>query len=113
VIQEANASGVPAIVSGKGGPKFIVDHGRTGFVAESLAEYADHVEMLLLNPDKLEVMKENSREFALERSWNAVFESVWASYDECVQIAKERKANKAAAASMPVGHVSGVTAERT
>jgi len=82
-------------------------------VAESLAEYADHVEMLLLNPDKLEVMKENSREFALERSWNAVFESVWASYDECVQIAKERKANKAAAASMPVGHVSGVTAERT
>lgn len=113
VIQEANASGVPAIVSGKGGPKFIVEHGRTGFVAESPAEYADYVEMLLLNPDKLEVMKENSREFALDRSWDTVFESVWASYDECVQIAKERKANKAAAASMPVGHVGGVTAERT
>ncbi len=113
VIQEANASGVPAIVSGKGGPKFIVDHGRTGFVAENLAEFADYVEMLILNPDKLEVMKKNSREFALSRSWNAVFESVWDSYDECAKIAKEREADKASAASFSVGHVGGVTAERT
>jgi phosphatidylinositol alpha 1,6-mannosyltransferase len=34
VIQEANASGVPAIVTDQGGPKFIVRHGETGFVAK-------------------------------------------------------------------------------
>ena len=33
VAQEANASGVPALVTAQGGPKFIVKHGVSGFIA--------------------------------------------------------------------------------
>ena len=36
VVQEANAAGVPCIVTDQGGPKFIVREGETGFVAKIL-----------------------------------------------------------------------------
>ncbi len=39
VIQEANASGVPAIVTSQGGPKFIVRHDETGFITESYGRF--------------------------------------------------------------------------
>ncbi len=36
-------------------------------------------------------MKIKSREFALSRSWNAVFESVYAAYDEAYTMNLEQK----------------------
>ncbi len=82
VIQEANASGVPSIVTNKGGPKFIVRHGETGFVAKNFGDFVKYSLELMNNPDKLTEMKKKSREFAMSRSWNAVFEGVYAAYDE-------------------------------
>jgi glycosyltransferase involved in cell wall biosynthesis len=39
VAQEANASGVPVLVTNQGGPKFIVRHGETGFIAETADDF--------------------------------------------------------------------------
>ncbi|MEP7038950.1 MAG: glycosyltransferase [Acidobacteriota bacterium] len=82
VPQEAMASSVPAIVTDKGGPKSFVRHGETGFIAENLEEFVKYSIELIDNPEKLAEMKKLSREFALSRSWDSVFETVYQAYAE-------------------------------
>jgi phosphatidylinositol alpha 1,6-mannosyltransferase len=96
VVQEANASGVPAIVTNQGGPKFIVRHAETGFVAANLDDFVKYSIELMDNPEKLAKMKEASRASALSRSWDSVFETVYAAYAEAIKIAAERKQSKQA-----------------
>ncbi|HEX9961354.1 MAG TPA: glycosyltransferase [Pyrinomonadaceae bacterium] len=91
VVQEANASGVPAIVTNQGGPKFIVRHNETGFIAENLDDFVKYSIELMDNPAKLQKMKEASRQSALSRSWDSVFETVYGAYAEAIKIAAERK----------------------
>ncbi len=91
VAQEANASGVPAIVSDQGGPKFIVSHGETGFVAKDLNEFTSYTIRLMDDRSKLEEMKAKSRASAMSRSWDSVFESVYAAYAEAMSIAQSQK----------------------
>lgn len=81
VAQEANCSGVPAIVSHLGGPKFIIKENETGFVAKNFEEFVKYTVELIENPQKLSEMKNASREFVISRSWNSVFESVYKAYD--------------------------------
>lgn len=88
VAQEANASGVPAIVTDQGGPKFIVKEGKTGFVAKDLEDFTRYTIQLMEQPEKLAEMKRASREYAMSRSWDSVFESVYAAYYEAVEIAE-------------------------
>lgn len=85
VAQEANASGVPAIVSDKGGPKFIISPGKTGFVANTKNEFAEHTVFLLKNSDRLMEMKKLSRETAMSRSWNSIFEGVYDAYRTAIE----------------------------
>ena len=91
VIQEANASGVPAVVTNQGGPKFIVRHNETGFVAEGLEDFVHFTTLLMDDRERHAEMKQNAREFASSRSWDAVFESVYSAYDECIRIDEARK----------------------
>lgn len=91
VAQEAMASGVPAIVTNHGGPKFIVKHNETGFIAESVEDFAKFSLELMENPEKLAEMKQEARKFSLSRSWDAVFESVYDAYREAIKIAEETK----------------------
>ena len=86
VAQEAHASGVPAIVTDKGGPKFIVKHDETGFVAKDLEEFTRYTIRLMEEPEKLHQMKVLSRESALSRSWNSVFDSVYDAYREAISL---------------------------
>lgn len=82
VPQEAMASAVPAIVTDKGGPKFIVKEGKTGFIAKNLEDFVKYSLELMDNPEQLARMKEASLEFARARSWDSVFESVYEVYAE-------------------------------
>ncbi len=97
VVQEANASGVPCLVTDQGGPKFIVQEGVTGFVAKSIDDFVKYSIELIDDPKKLAGMKRTSLEFALTRSWDSVFEDVYITYREAKDhLAEIRRRNKAA-----------------
>src|SRR5215213_797451 len=87
VAQEANASGVPAIVTDQGGPKFIIKHGETGFVAETSNDFFEYALRLMDNPEELLKMKKQARASAMSSSWDAVFEAVYDAYREALEIA--------------------------
>jgi len=81
VVLEALASGVPAVVTSAGGPKFIVQEGETGFVTNSNAEFASRLIELVQDSALRRRMSEASRQAALKRSWNSVFNYVYETYE--------------------------------
>jgi glycosyltransferase involved in cell wall biosynthesis len=80
VVLEAFASGVPAVVTNAGGPKFIVNDGVTGFVAHSDSEFIEHTARLLKDAELRGRMAQAAREQACGESWDAVFDKVYAGY---------------------------------
>ena len=82
VPQEAMASGAPALVTDKGGPKHFVIDGMNGYVARDLDEFVKYAELLMDDSELLDRLKVSSREFALTRSWDSVFEAVYSAYSE-------------------------------
>jgi len=80
VVLEALASGVPALVTDAGGPKFIVRHGQTGFVAASVSEFVDRLCWMQDHPGDRQAMAAAARKQALGASWDNVFDSVYDVY---------------------------------
>ncbi len=85
VVLEAMAAGVPAVVTNSGGPQFIVQPGKTGFVARGDAEFADRVCQLAQHPGQLAEMRAAARAHAMTASWDSVFESVYAAYERILR----------------------------
>lgn len=81
VVLEALASGVPALVTDKGGPKFIVKHGHTGYVAASVPEFVQRAREVMTSPGLHQAMRKAAREHALDASWDHIFEGVYHGYD--------------------------------
>jgi phosphatidylinositol alpha 1,6-mannosyltransferase len=79
VVLEALASGVPAVVTQDGGPKFIVRDGATGFVTGDDGFTAAIAE-LVRDRALLERMRLEAREYALGCGWDAVFDRVYEGY---------------------------------
>jgi phosphatidylinositol alpha 1,6-mannosyltransferase len=84
VVLEALASGVPAVVTPDGGPKFIVRDGVTGFVTED-DHFAEAVAELVQDRARLEAMRSKARAYALGCSWDAVFDRVYAGYETALR----------------------------
>jgi phosphatidylinositol alpha 1,6-mannosyltransferase len=80
VVLEALASGVPAVVTRDGGPKYIVRDQETGFVTDDDG-FAGAVAELVKDRPRLERMRLSAREYALGCSWDAVFDRVYAGYE--------------------------------
>ncbi len=80
VVLEALASGVPAVVTDRGGPQHTVRHGETGFVARNAEEFAASIETLMTQPERLAAMRVAAREDALDASWERAFEDIYRSY---------------------------------
>lgn len=79
-VQEALASGVPAVVMGVGGPRHIVEHGRAGFVTRDDEELAAAVVELARKPELRRSMAEEAAHSMRKRSWDEVFDRVWRVY---------------------------------
>lgn len=80
VVLEALASGVPAIVTADGGPKFIVRSGETGFVAASDAAFLRSVIEVARDRTLLARMGLAARRQGMETSWNAVWAEMLAAW---------------------------------
>jgi len=80
VVLEAAASGVPSVVSAHGGPKFLVEHGITGFVARNGGEFFSAVSALLQQEGLRERMGAAARTNVLGREWSTVFDNVYREY---------------------------------
>ena len=81
VIIEAQASGLPVIVSDIGGPQELVEHGVTGIVtkARDVAGFAAAVRELVDDPVRRSDMSRKARESVLNRSWPNAFQRFWAA----------------------------------
>jgi phosphatidylinositol alpha 1,6-mannosyltransferase len=82
VVLESMASGVPAIVTSRGGPKFLVRSGETGFIADTDCAFIQCVVNLMDDSDLHARMRRAAREHACSLSWDCVFERVYKAYDE-------------------------------
>jgi glycosyltransferase involved in cell wall biosynthesis len=85
VVLEALASGVPAVVTDGGGPRFIIRQGETGFVARDLQEFVTCAQTLATQPGQLQMMRAAARSRAMTASWDTVFESVYVAYERSLR----------------------------
>ena len=81
VVLEALASGVPAVVTPQGGPRYIVVQGETGLIAED-DSFSTAVASLMEDPALHLRMCAAARSYALSASWNSVFEGVYERYED-------------------------------
>jgi phosphatidylinositol alpha 1,6-mannosyltransferase len=82
VVLEALASGVPTVVSDHGGPKYLVNDGVTGRTASDASSFAQAVIDLRSDQERRRRMAAAARESVLGRDWGAVFDGVYARYQE-------------------------------
>jgi glycosyltransferase involved in cell wall biosynthesis len=85
VVLEAFASGVPAVVTSAGGPKFIVRDGISGFVSRSEREFIELTSRLLGCEELRSGMARAAREQACGESWDGVFEKVYEGYRAAIE----------------------------
>ncbi len=83
VIIEAMASGVPVLVSDKGGPREAVMHGRTGLITKGrdANSLLAGVEQLLADPELRAKMGGHCRAFAETRNWRQIYLDFWRQHE--------------------------------
>jgi glycosyltransferase involved in cell wall biosynthesis len=80
VVQEAQAAGVPAVVTRSGGPRFLVRDGQTGYVSRTDSDFCARVVELATDASLRRRMASAARQAMLDRSWDSVFEGVYGAY---------------------------------
>ena len=80
VVIEAFASGLPAVVSDQGGPRELVENGKTGYVTRSLdaGDFSAAVLRLVEDVKLRATMGKNARRSVEDRDWSEAFKKFWA-----------------------------------
>lgn len=89
VVLEAQASGVPAIVSSGGGPKYIIADGETGFVANQTSDFTRLICQLYQQPGQREEMALAARRHAEMMNWESIFADLMEAYEETLMIGEK------------------------
>ena len=79
VILEAQACGLPVVVSDSGGPKELVQDTANGLITKSHDEedFARAIRALVTNPALRERMGKSARNSVIDRSWPSAFDRFW------------------------------------
>jgi len=89
-VLEALASGVPAVVTPRGGPAHTVENGKSGYVANSYGEFASLLTILMTEPERHESMRLEARQRAISNgSWDRIFAGMYQAYERHTRIAAE------------------------
>ncbi|MFD2671201.1 glycosyltransferase family 4 protein [Marinicrinis sediminis] len=86
VVLEAMACGTPVIGAHAGGVKDNIQHRKTGMLCppEQAEQFAASVEELYRDVTLRELMSAEARAYAMEQSWDAIFERLLKSYREVI-----------------------------
>lgn len=81
VILEAQASGLPVVVSDSGGPKELVAHQANGLITKShnLEDFTGAIRTLVTNRALRGRMADSARDSVTDRSWPRAFAKFWAA----------------------------------
>jgi glycosyltransferase involved in cell wall biosynthesis len=100
VVLEAKSSGLPVIVSDQMGPAELVQDGKDGFIAPTEEIFGKRLDELLSRPALRQIMGQNSRAYAMGRSWNSVLGKLFEAYrtvlraEACAEPALSRAASQ-------------------
>jgi glycosyltransferase involved in cell wall biosynthesis len=83
VIIEAQASGVPVVVSDSGGPKELVEDKANGFITKSrdVDDFTRAIRALVTNSALRQRMGDSARKSVIDRSWPSAFRKFWEMTD--------------------------------
>jgi len=81
VILEAQASGLPVVVSDSGGPKELVSHNANGLITRShnVEDFTSAIRTLVTDRALRERMANSARDSVIDRSWPRAFAKFWAA----------------------------------
>jgi glycosyltransferase involved in cell wall biosynthesis len=87
VVLEAQASGIPVIVTDAGGPKENVLDGKTGLIVRGDSDKGllKAIRSLLAHPERLKEMGLTARRYMEERPFDAAFQSTWRLFEQHAQ----------------------------
>jgi glycosyltransferase involved in cell wall biosynthesis len=80
VVLEAQASGLPVLVTDEGGPRENLIDGETGYVCADLQAFARRIGQLAWNAERRRRMGGCARRYALGRGWDAAMAPLYAAY---------------------------------
>jgi glycosyltransferase involved in cell wall biosynthesis len=84
VVLEAQASGLPVVVSDRGGPKSIMDEGKTGFVtrARDAKDFAGKISVLVNDRELRKKMGKQARAYALQKNLEIAFNNLISIHED-------------------------------
>jgi glycosyltransferase involved in cell wall biosynthesis len=80
VVQEALASGVPAVVRDAGGPRYIVREGISGLIAPDDDTFCEYAVILAHDAQRRRSMSGEARQQVENQTWDRVFGEVYDGY---------------------------------